>query len=154
MTPALPPELVTGILAIDRQHTELIRAAEYLMDALKQRQNPAAALRVQAFLLSFISEHFAAEEQAMVRVDYPDRLAHVAAHHSFYLRLQEVEDEIRQWGAGAQIVTDIEFLLPDLLTRHVRGYDIPMAEYLRGHGLDYDDGTSEAAPERIPFPLI
>ncbi len=154
MKPSLPDDLVTGITAIDQQHEELIRAADYLMDALKQQQDPVAALRVQAFLLSFVSEHFAAEEQAMVRVGYPDRLAHVAAHHSFYLRLQEVEDEIRQWGAGDQIVTDIEFLLPDLLTRHVRGHDIPMARYLRAHGIDFDGAVSEAAPKQVPFPLI
>lgn len=155
MRPPLPTELETGIPLIDQQHSELLQTAGQLMDELTARKNPATALRIHSFLLDFVTKHFATEERAMTRVAYSDHLAHAASHHSFYIRLLELDEEIRLLGAGQEMVTDVGFLLPDLLMRHVQEHDLPMARFLRDHVHEAAEASLDAeAPAKAPLPLI
>jgi hemerythrin len=123
--------LATGDTMIDGQHQELYRIVNELHAACDEGLGEERVDQVLGWLLSYTIEHFAAEEDLMVRSDYPAPAlnAHVGQHDDLKHRVDEL---LKQRDAGglttAMPVVD---LVGEWLGSHIDHTDRQLAEHVR-----------------------
>lgn len=128
---AWDPSLVTGDEMIDRQHQELYRIADELRVACDQGLAHDRIDRVLVWLLSYTIEHFAAEEDLMVRSGYPASAlnAHVGEHDDLKRRVAEL---LKQ-HEGGELTTALPVveLMHEWMGTHIDQVDRLLADHVR-----------------------
>jgi len=130
--PTWNPSLATGHATIDDQHQELFARADALIEAMLQGKAAAELAGLVAFLRDYCRDHFAMEEQLMVRAGYPLAAGHAQAHRYFEQRFQELEHALEERGPSARVVLDFKDLIRSWLVNHIGAVDAKLAAYLRG----------------------
>lgn len=74
MTISWNDALSTGIAWQDAQHKELVKKTNELMNAMMQGKGAEEVDRIFRFLDEYVTVHFGAEEEAMLKYSYPMRL--------------------------------------------------------------------------------
>jgi len=127
---AWDPSLATGDAMIDRQHQELYRIVNELHTACNEGHTDDHVDRALSWLLSYTIEHFAAEEDLMVRSEYPavPRDEHVAEHDEFKRQVdglleQRKRGELTAMGPVAELVRA-------WLDSHINRVDRRLAEHV------------------------
>ncbi len=146
MADEVPAELRTGIALIDSQHAELLRLGRELMILLRDSNSPDVAFRILSVLTGYAHAHFGIEEEWMERLDYPDRLAHRAAHDAFKQELRLLEEEVSNLGLATGLGRSLRLLLPDLLLTHIGQHDTRLAAFLRAKGVVEGDQLKSTTP--------
>lgn len=123
-------DLAIGIAKIDAQHRELYRAVASLHEAMRQHRLDEVPITLE-FLASYISEHFAEEEQEMAQASYPDLEEHRAIHRGFVEEFTRFRDRFEVEGVSPSLVVELSHRLVDWLRDHVRRIDGEMGRYLR-----------------------
>jgi hemerythrin-like metal-binding protein len=91
--------LAVGHAEIDRQHQVLIEIANRLNHAMHVGAGRAACGSILDELVNYTVNHFGFEEKLMEKHRYPDRAAHLAAHHKL---IEEVSKFKRQYETAGQ----------------------------------------------------
>jgi hemerythrin len=123
--------LAVGHSDIDAQHQELFRRASRLIAAIRAGNRTEVGPTV-AFLSSYASTHFAAEEKLMREAGYPGLAAHAQEHQTFVAELGRLVARFDEKGATALVALEIHNWLADWLRRHLGDTDRTMVEFLRG----------------------
>lgn len=125
------PSLATGDEMIDRQHQELYRIADELRVACDQGLAHDRVDRVLVWLLSYTIEHFAAEEDLMVRSGYPESAlnAHVGEHDDLKRRVAELLKQ-HERGELATALPVVE-LMHEWMGTHIDQVDRLLADHVR-----------------------
>jgi hemerythrin len=128
---AWDPSLETGHAMIDRQHQELYRLVNELHAACDEGLGNDRVDQVLAWLLSYTIEHFAAEEDLMVRSDYPAPAlnSHVGQHDDLKDRVDTLLGQ-RKNGELTTAMPVVE-LVQEWLGTHINGTDRQLAEFVR-----------------------
>jgi hemerythrin-like metal-binding protein len=124
------PDLFTGILAIDRQHRELLTMIDALESAALSG-DLAGAEDVLNGLERHAAEHFATEEHVMWKFGYPDRDAHWSLHLAFAMELARRKSEHLANRSQTALLVDLGRWMGRWLNEHVRGADTEMARFIR-----------------------
>jgi hemerythrin len=128
---AWDPSLATGDEMIDRQHQELYRIVSELRTACDEGLGHDRVDQVLGWLLSYTIEHFAAEEDLMVRSGYPAPAlnAHIGEHDDLKRRV----DELRKQCESGELTTALPVveLVGEWMGTHIDQVDRQLAEHVR-----------------------
>ena len=124
--------LAVGHAEIDRQHQVLIEIANRLNNAMHVGAGRAACGSILDELVNYTVNHFGFEEKLMEKHRYPDREAHLAAHHKL---IEEVSKFKRQYESGATIPIELMGFIRDWLVNHILKVDKALARDLKSRGL-------------------
>lgn len=124
--------LAVGHAEIDRQHQVLIEIANRLNNAMHVGAGRAACGSILDELVNYTVNHFGFEEKLMEKHRYPDREAHLAAHHKL---IEEVSKFKRQYESGATIPIELMGFIRDWLVNHILKVDKELARDLKSRGL-------------------
>ena len=124
------PSMTTGLPDIDKQHQQLIRATNDLMEALAQGKARQEVGRILDFLNDYATEHFAKEEAYMAKYKCPAALSNKLAHSNFVKTFGELHERFHKEGSSAALALEVRRNLADWLVSHIRGVDTQLAAYV------------------------
>ncbi len=127
----LTDSLLTGVSWQDRQHKELIKRVNRLIEAIEQGKGMAELERLFTFLDEYMVIHFEAEEVAMHNHDYPDTVAHLREHTMFIEDLAGLREGMEHF-AQEELEAKAERLLVDWLRNHIGRVDKKLGLFLKG----------------------
>jgi hemerythrin len=114
---------------IDRQHQGLFYVLNELHKAMLAGEGAERLTAVLSSLVTYVRDHFSAEETLMLQASYPEYDAHKAEHHEFARRVSELLDKQRR-GSKSQVTIEVLQMLRDWLTTHIKGTDQKYAPYV------------------------
>lgn len=126
----LTKDLETGNAVIDREHRELFRAVNELLDSCGKGQGRAAMEPAIQFLISYVDQHFSHEEQLQQECGYPGMPAHKAFHAGYKKTLREIAAKIPASGPS---VADLSAMNKHVavLINHIRVEDKRLSAHLK-----------------------
>lgn len=126
-------ELETGNQIIDSEHRMLFDRVNQLMDACGAGKGRAAVETTLKFLLDYVDQHFAHEEELQKRSNYPNFTAHHTFHEGYK---QSLRDVTAQMSLDAPTISDVAMLNQKIgvLVSHIRTEDKNLGAYLREKG--------------------
>jgi hemerythrin len=124
------PDLSVNVPEIDRQHQELFRRVDLLVEAMRLGRGKAEVGGVLAFLRGYVVEHFALEERTMEKKGYPELEAHRAEHRTFLQSIERLEVEHAANGATTALVLAVNQSVVGWLRAHVSRSDRSLGAFL------------------------
>lgn len=127
----LTKDLETGNAFIDREHRELFKAVNALMDACSKGEGSSAIQKTVTFLSNYVKTHFAHEEQLQQKSGYQGYAAHKEFHDKYKTDLNAVMAKIPTGGAS---IIDLAALNNQIgiLVSHIRFEDKKLGQFLQG----------------------
>jgi hemerythrin len=126
------PDLAVGSPEIDRQHQELYRRINQLLEACSQGKGKEAVGQTLQFLSDYVVTHFGNEETYMIKHGYPQYTQHKALHTQFIKSLQQLQEDFNREGAGVTLVIKTNQFVVDWLNNHIRRVDTKLGGFLKG----------------------
>ena len=126
----LTKELETGNAIIDKEHRELLEAVNTLMDACGKGQGRAALEPAVKFLLNYVDQHFAHEEQLQKQSNYPGLATHRTFHENYKKTLREVAAAIPPAGPTIADLNNINMQV-GVLVSHIKTEDKKLGAHLK-----------------------
>lgn len=118
-------ELSVGSSFIDNDHRKLIALINELHQAMRRDQGREILQPVLTELIKYTQEHFAREEEHMLKIDYAERAAHKLEHDKL---LSEVLEMQRKFDDGSAMLTfQVSKFLRDWLVKHIMESDRKLA---------------------------
>lgn len=127
----------TGITEIDQDHEGLVNLINDLYEAMQDGSGGALLLPIFSALKHYTENHFAREEDFMLKCEVPDREKHIQEHQLMTVKLAELESRHRK-GEAAISLQALTFLR-DWLKNHIYVVDKAMVSRMRDQG----NGQSE-----------
>lgn len=128
----LTPDVQTEVESIDELHRNLLRNANRAVSAhIAQQQGRLPSIVEE--LLNYAQYVFAAEEQLMQSVGFPELAQHRLDHNDLRLEICEVVDASRKQDAVALVRTQLSRVIGTRLMDHFRTYDQRLAAHARQH---------------------
>ena len=124
------PKYAVGVAEIDRQHQELFRKINDLLEACNRGEGKQTIGQVLTFLEDYVKTHFGSEEKAMIAEAYPEYLNHVAEHRQFTNNFKELKRKFEAEGAGIGLVALTNRIVVDWLTNHIIMTDTKLGAFL------------------------
>ena len=129
--PTWTPAIAVGYPIIDKQHKELFRRADQLLEAMHEGRASAELGRLFQFLQIYVQDHFGTEEMLMTARAYPGKAGHKAQHAEFVRRFEEGLEAFKAKGPSAAVVLDISSLIRGWLVNHISTVDVKLAAFLQ-----------------------
>jgi hemerythrin len=123
------PKLAVGVAEIDRQHQELFRRADQLLEGIRAGKEVSPHLD---FLHEYAVKHFGAEEEWMRESRYPGYVRHQAEHDRFVEDLVALSDAYERDGAEAFREFHTDRWLATWLEDHLCVTDAELGQWLSG----------------------
>jgi hemerythrin-like metal-binding protein len=124
--------LATGNEAIDRQHQELFRRLEILVESAQGSNYLKSVSDSISFLENYIFRHFTAEEKIQIANHYPDYESHRQQHREFLGAVGKLRQEYDADSADPVMLLKTIAFLGNWITEHVNKSDKALAVYLQG----------------------
>ncbi|MBI5810314.1 MAG: hemerythrin family protein [Deltaproteobacteria bacterium] len=122
--------LSTGVEWQDRQHKELFKRINTLLEAMNLGSGKAEVQKLFQFLDEYFVVHFDAEEQAMHKFDYPASLAHVAEHTHFIEDISRLREE-GQAAMTTGLLIQTQRRVVDWLIHHIGSVDKDLGAFIK-----------------------
>jgi len=117
----LTPDLLTGINAMDSQHSRLFDLIDQLGDALQNGRSEEALRKILPELADYTVMHFSEEERMMEERKIPGLDAHKLIHRAF---VSKVQTTMADMASGKPVIaTSLVNFLQDWLVQHIGGTD-------------------------------
>ena len=127
-------DFLIGHATIDRQHRELFRAFNDLLEACRQGHGKEKVEQLLDFLDMYVVFHFDAEQGLMAEYRYPGFSEHCAEHAQFLAKLQGLKASFRASGPTSDLLVTINEELLRWIVGHIRKTDTALAGFLGGRG--------------------
>jgi hemerythrin len=124
-------DLATGNDLIDREHKELFKQINDLLDACNSGKGRANLETTVNFLADYAAKHFADEEELQQSSGYPDFTNHHNIHEGFKKQITEIGNELKKSGPTLMLVSRVNSEIGDWLINHIRTQDKKLAAHLR-----------------------
>ena len=125
-------ELSIGIDGIDRQHKKLVDLINAIHDAMKQGKAKDIMAKVLKELTDYTVQHFSAEEQFMVKHQYPGYEAHREEHQKLIRKVLAITKDFE--AGKLSISMEIMSFLKDWLKDHICVTDKKYAPFFKEKG--------------------
>ena len=122
----------TGNYEVDKQHKELFRLVEKVIDGeFSGRQEKID--HVVDFLIKYVGYHFDYEEKLMDECDFPNILTakHKGQHKAFVVDALKLKETIAQQGYTLDLSLTINETVVNWLTDHIMGSDKELADFYK-----------------------
>lgn len=137
---------------MDAQHRALFAAANALLATADVRDDPDLFLRGLTFLGRYCRWHFATEERAMARRDYPLLEQHRRGHHALSARIEDLWRRSESAGPTDDLRMRLHRLVTDWVSVHVEVMDRDFVRFARGVDGAVADPAGEGADALVPEP--
>jgi len=131
-------DLLTGIQEIDNQHKELFTRINNLLNACSCGKGKDEVVIVFNFLEDYVVKHFKCEENAMLKHNYPDYLAHMSQHQQFISVVKELKCELKKKSVTTEFIIHTNQKVVQWIISHITKIDKKLAEFLRAKSLSFD----------------
>jgi len=115
----------TNIAEFDADHKKIISLFNEVYDKVFQCEDLEAERKLTEQTLHKLSEyiqyHFTAEEELMIKLDYPEYKEHKQEHDHYINEVNKLVVEYEQGGVALSFPTFM--LLKDWITKHIVGTD-------------------------------
>ncbi len=131
---AVPLVAVEFMNSDHHEAADLVNVLEALLDPDEGDVDEAAVGNALRAFLDHTREHFAREEEEMVRTSFPVYLVHKGEHDRV---LEDMEVVYGDWTAGKDVVRLLTWVrgpLPEWLVEHILTMDTITAQYLANAG--------------------
>lgn len=128
---SLDSSLLTGIAEIDEQHRELVKRIEELDMAIYNNTARVQMVMMIEYLESYVSRHFDAEEEILMKIGYPNFSAHYEEHNKFREWFSRVLREYKEKGADNYLAMDINREIGKWFDNHLMVTDAAYIPYLK-----------------------
>lgn len=123
--------LETGIELIDIQHEELFRRIDNLELAMYNGRAVTELRNLLEYLESYVVEHFKAEENLMLRINYPNYASHVKEHTDFRNKINGILADCRGKGIDSYLAIDIDKQMRKWLEHHIMKVDMAFVPFIK-----------------------
>jgi len=122
-----------GVRVLDDQHKRLVNTLNDLHAAMIAGRERAVSGPLLRTLVEYTHEHFAAEEELMMRTKYPRLAAHRVKHKDL---TQKVMQFVQRYERG-ELALNVELLmfLRDWLTTHIQKEDRDYGPRMNQNGI-------------------
>jgi len=111
------PDFSVSVQRFDNDHKKLISLVNTLNQAMTEGRGRAVVEATLNELTDYAKRHFAGEEEAMKRANYPGLEAHVAEHRAL---AEQVGKYLAEWKKNASTSpVDLLFFLRGWLEKHI-----------------------------------
>jgi|GEM_PF-434919 hemerythrin-like metal-binding protein len=124
-------ELETGNPDIDSQHQTLFAMANEVLYSRELEQSPERFHLGVSLFVSYLEDHFAAEELAMLEQGYAIRRSHIRFHDYIRQEARAIVARLSNGKAFKEIKSSVYILLEAWILFHVRHADCHFAAFLR-----------------------
>lgn len=124
----------TGDATTDRQHQELIRILNTLIDSMLQGKGRDEVEKTLKSLGQYTVTHFAAEEACMERHRCPVAAANKSAHQSFLKTYADFVTEFEKTGPTSALAMGLKGAVSEWLKNHIIGTDTKLRACLPARG--------------------
>ncbi len=124
-------DLATGVGEIDKQHKELFRRIDNLLNACTRGKGRDEVMKVILFLDDYVTTHFSAEEKFMKKYDYSGYENHKAQHLEFMQNFSELKAQFDKEGTGVHLVVNTNYMVVEWLQNHIRKLDKALGAFLK-----------------------
>jgi len=124
--------LLIGVKLIDEQHRELIRRMDKLVEACRRGEGQSEVGRTIKFVVSYVQEHFKAEEELQALYAYPDRVPHKKLHDHFIEETIKLMHELKE-GHGADFTEHVRKMLIGWFLMHINNEDKKLGAHIHAH---------------------
>lgn len=121
--------LSTGLEWQDKEHIELFKTINSLLDAMKQHKGQEQLDVAFKFLDAYVIKHFRGEEAAMEKHNYSERSGHLEQHKKFIKNIEYLKDSYKK-QTSVSILVDAQKLLADWFYDHVAKIDKKLGSFL------------------------
>jgi hemerythrin len=125
------PDLATTVDEIDRQHKELFRRINDLLDACNEGRGKEEVQKVIRFLQDYVVTHFGEEERYMEKYKYPQYRDHKVQHKEFMENFSQLKKQFDSEGPGVHVVISTNYIVVDWLRNHIRKVDKALGAFLQ-----------------------
>lgn len=125
--------LSTGVERFDSRNKALVGYVNQLFDAISRQEAREPMKRVITGLIKHTSKHFADEESALLKFNYPDFEEHAEEHREIFEKALALADDYKSGAATAPVET-FTFLV-DLIRNHLAETDSKLAPFMRSKGV-------------------
>ena len=108
-----------GVAQIDRQHKELFRMTEELIDAVNRGATKDDYEKALGFLQDYVVEHFRDEEAYFAAQHYQGLAAHQAEHRAFTATVADYGRQLKENGFDEKTLKDLAGTVTAWLIYHV-----------------------------------
>jgi hemerythrin len=127
--------LSVNVDLIDEQHKMLIQKLADLSDAFRRGLEQNKVMKTLEFMIDYTDFHFSAEEKVMDENNYPGLNEQKQQHEEFKTILNDIVEDYKEEGTTTEIATAINVFLLNWLTKHIKGSDSKLGEFLTEKGL-------------------
>lgn len=116
---------------IDRQHQELFRRFNALIEACKESRGREKVGELLGFLDDYVESHFGDEERLMAAHGYPGEAEHRRLHDTFRGELARLKKILGEEGASVHLIVTTNETVLQWLINHIRKTDTLLGAFLR-----------------------
>jgi hemerythrin len=124
-------DYAVGVDLIDRQHQELFRRFNALIEACKERKGREQVAGLLDFLSGYVISHFQEEEALMADHQYPGAAEHSSQHRDFAGQLRELRSHLDVEGASFNLLIETNESVLRWLIQHIRRTDTAFGAFLQ-----------------------
>ncbi len=122
-------DLSTGVPWQDRQHKELFKRLNKLLEAMDVGLGKEEVVRLFQFLDEYFVVHFHAEEEAMDKADFPGTVEQLKDHTRFIEDMAKLKEEFEK-GPSSALVMQVKRQVVDWLMNHIGEADKKFGEFV------------------------
>jgi hemerythrin len=123
--------LETGYELIDKQHKQLVKALNDLVEANQSGRGEQEVMQTLEFLTAYTIKHFSDEEALQVKFGYPEYLNHKRIHNDFKLAIKAFTERIIKEGPSVDLISEVSDSVGSWLLNHIKGDDFTMATFIK-----------------------
>lgn len=129
-------DLSVGIEKIDKQHQELFKKSNELLEAIGANDKDKV-IEVIDFLCDYVIEHFAYEERIQLEYNYPAFEAHRDMHSNFIKKVYKFKKEVDKHGIDENLANEVKHELVNWLINHICSIDKKLGIFLKKHSISW-----------------
>ncbi|MBF0607898.1 MAG: bacteriohemerythrin [Candidatus Magnetobacterium sp. LHC-1] len=119
---------------IDKQHQELFKLKNDLLDVMSQGKGKEDIARILKFLEDYAVKHFKTEEDLMKKYSYPGYDLQLKHHHALIDTVGKFKAKFMKDGPSETLLLKVQQELDKWLKYHIKQVDIELGNFLKSKG--------------------
>ena len=128
-------DLVTNVEIVDEQHKEIFRRINDMSDMGAKLFTDEEVQETLDFLGAYVVEHFKAEEELMIKWDYPRCDEHKNEHTKFLDEFARFRREFNTMGSTVSYTLSLVEHIVNWIVTHIKQSDKDMAKHINEQAL-------------------
>lgn len=128
----LDATVTTGIILIDGQHAELFESFNNVFKALALAKETQEMLLILEALDACVRNHLSAEEELMLKNNYPKYAPHKNAHGRFIENVLAIKEQTKKNGVTSNLAQMVKETIGDWFLDHIKIMDMQYVPFLKG----------------------